>query len=82
MRDIKGFCKLMDLSIPEYTHFDYYINQISKVDKWKNIYEMIKLYELAESEHSDLYQFRMDKSNEIINFINQQDLFKNLVMII
>jgi hypothetical protein len=27
MRDIKGFCKLFDLSIPEHDEFDYYINQ-------------------------------------------------------
>ena len=78
MKDIKGFCKLMDLSIPEYAHFDYYINQISKVEKWKNIYEMIRLYELAEAEHSDLYQFRMDKSNEIINFIKLTRSFQEL----
>ena len=78
MKDIKGFCKLMDLSIPEYVHFDYYINQISKVEKWKNIYEMIRLYELAEDEHSDLYQFRMDKSNEIINFIKLTRSFQEL----
>jgi hypothetical protein len=78
MKDIKGFCKLMDLSIPEYAHFDYYINQISKVEKFKNIYEMIRLYELAEAEHSDLYQFRMDKSNEIINFIKLTRSFQEL----
>ena len=78
MKDIKGFCKLMDLSIPEYVHFDYYINQISKVEKWKNIYEMIRLYELAEAEHNDLYQFRMDKSNEIINFIKLTRSFQEL----
>lgn len=78
MKDIKGFCKLMDLSIPEYAHFDYYINQISKVEKFKNIYEMIRIYELAEAEHSDLYQFRMDKSNEIINFIKSTRSFQEL----
>lgn len=78
MRDIKGFCKLMDLSIPEYAHFDYYIEQLSKTEKWKNIYQLINLYELAESQHSDLYQFRMDKSNEIINFIKSTRAFQEL----
>jgi hypothetical protein len=78
MRDIKGFCKLMDLSIPEYTHFDYYIEQLSKTERWKNIYQLVNLYELAESQHSDLYQFRMDKSNEIINFIKSTRAFQEL----
>ncbi len=78
MRDIKGFCKLMDLSIPEYAHFDYYIEQLSKTERWKNIYQLVNLYELAESQHSDLYQFRMDKSNEIINFIKSTRAFQEL----
>jgi hypothetical protein len=78
MKDIKGFCKLMDLSIPEYAHFDYYIKQLSKTEKWKNIYQLVNMYELAESQHSDLYQFRMDKSNEIINFIKSTRAFQEL----
>lgn len=69
MEDVKGFCKLMDISVPVYEHFDYYIEQYSKLEKWKNIKDLIKLYEEAEESHEDLYKFRVDKSIEIINFI-------------
>jgi hypothetical protein len=78
MRDIKGFCKLMDLSIPEYAHFDYYIEQLSKTKKWENIYQLINLYELTESQHTDLYKLKIDKSNEIINFIKSTRAFQEL----
>lgn len=69
MKDVKGFCKLMDINVPVYEHFDYYIDQYSKLEKWKNIRDLIKLYEEAEETHEDLYRFRIDKSIEIVNFV-------------
>jgi hypothetical protein len=78
MKDIKGFCKLFDINIPEYSEFDYYINQLSKTWRWKNIKDLIKLYQEAESEINDIYQFRMDKSNEIIDFIRSTRAFSEL----
>ena len=35
MNDVKGFCKLMDISVPDYEHFDYYIHQLSKTERKK-----------------------------------------------
>lgn len=78
MRDIKGFCKLLDISVPDYEHFDYYIEQFSKLEKWKNIKELIKLYEEAEEKYGDLYEFRINKSNEIINYLKNTRAYNEL----
>ncbi len=69
MKDIKGFCKLMDLSVPDYSNFDYYINHFSRLEKWKNIKEHIILYEQAEQKYGDLYDYRVKKSYEIIEYL-------------
>ena len=78
MRDVKGFCKLMDISVPEYEHFDYYINQFSKLEKWKNIKDLIKIYEEAEEKYGDLYEFRLKKSSEIINYLKSTRAYNEL----
>ena len=78
MRDVKGFCKLMDISVPEYEHFDYYINQFSKLEKWKNIKDLIKIYEEAEEKYGDLYEYRLKKSNEIIEYLKNTRAYNEL----
>ena len=78
MRDVKGFCKLMDISVPEYEHFDYYINQFSKLEKWKNIKNLIKIYEEAEEKYGDLYEYRLKKSNEIIEYLKNTRAYNEL----
>ena len=78
MRDVKGFCKLMDISVPEYEHFDYYINQFSKLEKWKNIKKLIKIYEEAEEKYGDLYEYRLKKSNEIIEYLKNTRAYNEL----
>ena len=78
MKDVKGFCKLMDISVPEYEHFDYYINLFSKLEKWKNIKDLIKLYEEAEEKYGDLYEYRLKKSNEIIEYLKNTRAYNEL----
>lgn len=78
MKDIKGFCKLMDLSIPEYTHFDYYIEQFSKVEKWKNLKDLILLYEDAEEKCGDIFEYKIKKSNEVIEYLKKTRAFNEL----
>jgi hypothetical protein len=78
MKDIKGFCKLMDLSIPEYTHFDYYIEQFSKVEKWKNLKDLILLYEDAEEKCGDIFEYKIKKSNEVIEYLKNTRAFNEL----
>ncbi len=78
MKDIKGFCKLMDLSIPEYAHFDYYIEQFSKLEKWKNLKDLILLFEDAEDKHGDIFEYKIKKSNEVIDYLKNTRAFNEL----
>ena len=68
----------MDISVPEYEHFDYYINQFSKLEKWKNIKKLIKIYEEAEEKYGDLYEYRLKKSNEIIEYLKNTRAYNEL----
>ena len=79
MRDVKGFCKLMDISVPDYTHFEYYIDQLSKIEKWSNIRDLIKLYEDAEEKYGDLYEYRFKKANEIIEYLKNTRAYNELI---
>jgi hypothetical protein len=79
MKDIKGFCKLFKLNVPVYSEFDYYIAQLSKVPKFNDILDMVKLYESAESEIVDLYKYRIEKSNEIINYLKSTRAYEELI---
>lgn len=78
MKDIRSFCKLFELNIPDYQHFDYYISQLSKLDKYHNIYDLIELYKRAESVTDDIYQFKIEKSNQIIDFIKSTRAYGEL----
>lgn len=78
MKDIRSFCKLFELNIPDYQHFDYYISQLSKLDKYHNIYDLIELYKIAESVTDDIYQFKIEKSNQIIDFIKSTRAYGEL----
>lgn len=79
MKDIKGFCKLFDLNVPVYSEFTYYIEQLSKVPKYSNLPELVALYESAESEIEDLYKYRIEKSEEIINFLKSTMCYEELI---
>lgn len=78
MKDIKGFCKLFDLGVPDYEHVDYYIKQLSKLDKWKDLNNLMKLYEDAEDKYGDLFEYRIKKSNELIEFIKNTRAYNEL----
>ncbi len=81
MRDIKGFIKLFDLNIPNIEHFDYYINQLSKIRKFQNIKELISLYEKAEIEiDTDIYEYRVRKSQEVIDFIKNSNAYSEMML--
>jgi len=79
MRDVKGFFKLMDISVPSYEHYDYYVEQLSKTEKWKNIKELIKLFEDAEEKYGDLYEYRFKKANEIIEYLKNTRAYNELI---
>ena len=69
MRDIKSFCKMFDLNVASFEDFDYYKSQFSKLERWKNMDELVALYENAEEEIEDIFGYRMSKIDEIISFI-------------
>jgi hypothetical protein len=78
MKDIKSFCKLFDLNVPSYVDFDYYKNIYARLDRWKNMDELISLYEKAEEQIEDIYKYRLEKTEEIINFIKTTRAFNDL----
>lgn len=80
MKDIKGFCKIFDISVPDHDHFDYYVSQLSRLRKYSDIRELMSLYEKAEDEIGDLYEYRMKKSNEIIEFLQTTRAFNDLTL--
>ena len=61
MKDIKSFCKLFDLNVPNFNEFDYYINQYKKLWRWKDMDDLISLYESAESQIEDIFKYKIDK---------------------
>lgn len=78
MRDIRTFVKLFDLNVPEYEHFDYYVQQYSKIERWKDLSNKIELYNKFESIVEDPYKYKIDKSNEIIDFIKSTRAYDEL----
>lgn len=78
MKDLKGFVKLFDLNIPTIEHFDYYLDQLSKSRKFRNIKDMIPLYEDAENRVGNLYDFRIERSKDIIEFIKDSTSWMEL----
>lgn len=78
MRDIRTFVKLFDLNVPEYEHFDYYIEQYSKLPRWSHLKEMIDIYLDFESKVENPYQYKIDKSNEIIEFLKSTRAYNEL----
>ena len=69
MKDIKSFCKMFDLNIANFDDFEYYKNQFSRINRWKNLDDLVALYEKAESEIGDMFEYRMSKIDEIVAFV-------------
>jgi len=80
MKDVKGFCKIFDISVPDYDHFDYYVNQLSRLNKYSDLKELVSLYEKAEEEFGDLYDYRMRKSEEIIAFLQNTRAYNEITL--
>ena len=78
MKDPKSFVKLFDLNVPVIEHLDYYIDQMSKTQKYKDIRHFLSLYEDSEVEIDDAYEFRKNKSQEIIEFIKGTNAYNEL----
>lgn len=78
MKDPKSFVKLFDLNVPVIEHLDYYIEQMSKTQKYKDIKHFRSLHEESEMEIDDAYEFRRNRSEEIIQFIKSTNAYNEL----
>lgn len=78
MKDIRSFVKLFDLHVPSYEDFDYYKNQYAKLSNWKNINELVKMYEQAESEIEDIFAYKIAKVDEVVNFLKGSRAYNEL----
>lgn len=75
----KDFIKLFDLNIPDENNFDYYLCQLSKTSKFRNIKDYYEMF-LNMNFEGDFYQYKMDKANEVINFIKNTHAYTELIM--
>jgi hypothetical protein len=78
MRDIRTFVKLFDLNVPDFEHFDYYISQYVRMKRWSHLHHMIDLYEDFECKVDDPYKYKIEKSNEIIEFLKSTRAYNEL----
>jgi hypothetical protein len=79
MKDPKSFIKLFDLNVPNIEHFDYYISQLSKTPKFRDIKTFLEMYKESEDLiGEDAYGFRKNKSEQIIEFIKSTNAYNEL----
>ena len=78
MRDIKSFCKIFDLSVPSFEDFDYYRQQLSRIERWKNLDELVALHEKAEDEIGDMFEYRVRKIDEVIEFVKNTRAYNDM----
>lgn len=78
MIDKKGFVKILDLNVPSLEHFDYYINQLSKTERYKDIYELYSLYEEAEFNVDNLFDYRIEITNQLIEHIKSTNAYNEM----
>lgn len=78
MKNNKDFIKLFDLNVPVMEYFDYYIGQLSKTQKFSNIYELIELFEKADVEIEDFWNYKVEKSQKIIDFIKSTHAYNEM----
>lgn len=81
MRDIKGFCKLFNIRVPVYEELEYYLTQLSHIPKYRDIKKMAILYTEMENSVGDLFDFRMKKSLELLEYIKGTNAYKNISML-
>jgi hypothetical protein len=75
---MKDFIKLFDLNIPNYEYFDYYIDQLSKSERFKDIKSNLKLYLDIKDNIEDFYELKMSKSTDIVEFIKTTNAYTEL----
>ncbi len=80
MRDIKGFCKLYDLNIPEFREFDYYISKYKMINRWKDMDTLLESFADLESKVDNVLEYKVSKSNEIIAYIKETRTYSEMCL--
>ena len=91
IKDIKSFSKMFGLNIPYYEHFDYYVEQLAKTERHKDIKELLLMFTELESEltHSllpnsfgakDMYEFRMSMMKEVSKFLKESHPYMEMTL--
>ena len=70
---------MFDLNIASFEDFNYYKEQFSRLERWKGMDELVSLFEKAEEEIEDMFEYRMRKIDEIINFIKGTRAYDDMV---
>ena len=70
---------MFDLNIASFEDFNYYKEQFSRLERWKGMDELVSLFEKAEEEIEDMFEYRMRKIDEIINFIKGTRAYNDMV---
>jgi len=78
MIDKSGFLKLFGITIPTIDHFDYYIDQLSKYRKWRNIKEYIPIWRDMEEKFGDTSGIIDSTSSQIVEFLNGSNALSEL----
>lgn len=78
MRDVKSFCKLFDLNVPSYDDFDYYRSLYRRVGRHSDIDELVAMYEELEETVDDMFAYRMECTNKLVDYIESTRAFNDL----
>lgn len=78
MKDVKSFCKLFDLNVPSYDDFDYYRSLYRRVGRHSDIDELVGMYELLEETVDDMFAYRMECTNRLVEYIESTRAFNDL----
>lgn len=78
MKDVKSFCKLFDLNVPSYDDFDYYRSLYRRVGRHSDIDELVDMYEQLEETVDDMFAYRMECTNRLVEYIESTRAFNDL----
>lgn len=79
MESNKSFVKLFNLNVPVIEHLDYYLEQMSKTIKYKDIKYLKSLYDSEVIGIDNFLDFKNNKSREIIEFLKGTNAYNELL---
>lgn len=80
IKDIKGFIKMFGIHVPVKEHLNYYIEQLAKTEKYKDIKELVSDYIEFEAQFENAYDYKMSKLKEIYSFIKESHPYMEMTL--